>query len=118
MIIKPLTLFSILLLGGCMLPEGNGDYRAGRYLGFTTTQATADWRKANGISRDALVAIYPDGQYAIVEDPTRLRYAPQSLDTYVNDFVDCYVDMDGVYLAQPVILQAPCDRDPDRWGFH
>lgn len=110
------------LLAACSSTIGQErDYHVEHYLDDSTDNSIAQWRKARQIRRDALVAIYPDGHFEIVEAVTRTRYISPSMNPYVNDFVQCYLNMRGIYKATPVILQAPCDRDPERWrhrGFH
>lgn len=116
-----LLLLSALLTACSSTIGQERNYHVEHYLDASTDNSIAQWRKARLIGRDALVAIYPDGHFEIVEAVTRTRYISPSMSPYVNDFVQCYLNMRGIYKATPVILQAPCDRDPERWrhhGFH
>lgn len=112
--------FILALLTACLAAcasniEQNANYHVEHYLEASTDDSIAKWRQANNIGRDALVAIYPDGKFEIVETITRTRYIQPNINHYINDFVPCYLNMRGIYQAKPVILQAPCDRDPERY---
>lgn len=111
---KAILSFAIVCLtAGCTaLPQ---DYTAGRLIGTSENNQVAEWRRREGIPENALLAVYPDGRIAIVENPTRIRYIGPSLSPYVNDFVQCYLNMEGEYRGEPVVLQAPCSRDPERF---
>lgn len=113
---NPLILFcTTLLLTACAPIESA--YHVHHYIGASEDNTIAQWRQREGIPSNALIAVYPDGRIAIVENPTHIRYIGPSMDTYVNDFVACYLNMDGSYLGKTVILQAPCDRDPQRFRY-
>lgn len=83
--------------------------------GATTKNDAYDWRRKEGIPLDALIAIYPDKQVEILKKTTRVRYIAPSMDTYVNDFVHCYLHMDGFVNGRAAIIQAPCKRDTNRY---
>lgn len=108
---RTLLLNYILLLTACAsLPS---DYTISHDIAASENNTIANWRKQQGIPRDALIAIDHNGAWQIVENPTRIREIPPNMSQYVNDFVECYLNMKGTYHAQPVTLQAPCNRDPE-----
>lgn len=114
-------LFVAFLFSACGYPHYEQNYQVEHYLEASTDDSAAKWRQVHNIGRDALVAIYPDGKFEIVEALTRTRHFRPSMNTYVNEFVPCYLNMRGIYRASPVILQAPCERNPERWhhfGFY
>lgn len=108
---KTFAFILALLLTACAIPPSN--YHVDHYMSASEDNKIAEWRKQQGIPRDALIAIDRDGKWQIVENPTRTRELPRHISPYVNDFVDCYLNMRGIYHAQPVTLQAPCNRDPE-----
>lgn len=118
---QKITLLLIFCLLSACHHHYTQDYQVKHYLDASVDDSIARWRQAQNIHRDALVALYPDGKFEIVEAITRTREIRPSMNLYINEFVPCYLNMSGIYRANPVILQAPCERNPERWhhfGFH
>ena len=116
-----------MLFSGCStaprVEQGdNGQiYTINSWKGATTKNDAYDWRRKEGIPLDALIAIYPDNQVEILKKSVRVRYIEPSMDIYVNDFVHCYLYMEGFVNGRAAILQAPCKRETHRhrhFGFH
>lgn len=90
------------------------DYHIEHYLNADNSSERQAWRDARHIPDDALVAIFPDGSYKIVASVYRVIQLPSTFSPYVNQIEPCFLNMQGTYQALPVILQAICNRDPDR----
>lgn len=68
-------LFLVLLCiqAACSSSRYSSEYSISHYLNASEDNEIAHWRKKLDIPMDALIAIYPDEHYVIVESNTRIR---------------------------------------------
>lgn len=82
--------------------------------------ADGAWRARAGVSKQASVALLPDGSVRLLDAQPRIIWLRPTLDTYSNEFAPCYLRQRTIIDGQSAIIERPCTRsskDADRFGF-